>query len=63
MHLRIGINPKTFNDPEGITKVYKGFFWARLPKVQERGFNVNSEDDLDYALTLVKQSYERARAT
>lgn len=63
LHLRIGINPRKFDDPKQIAKVYKRFFWARLPNVQERRFNVESENELDYALTLVKQSYERSRTS
>jgi hypothetical protein len=63
LHLRIGINPKSFEDPKQITKEYKGFFWARLPNTQERGFNIDPKSDLGYATILIEQSYERAKAT
>jgi predicted transport protein len=62
LHLRIGIDPKSFEDPKQITKEYKGFFWARLPNTQERGFNIEPKRDLGYAITLIEQSYRRAKA-
>jgi len=61
LHLRLGADPRSFQDQKHLTKTYKGFFWARLPKTQEVGFNVSSKDELDYALTLVRQSYERSK--
>jgi hypothetical protein len=63
LHLRIGINPKRFEDPKRVTKEYKGFFWAMLPNTQERGFNIDPKSDLGYATILIEQSYERAKAT
>jgi len=60
LHLRIGVNATNFRDPNHMAKSYKGFFWAKMPNIKEVGFNVTTPDDLENALTLVKQSFERA---
>jgi len=36
--------------------------WWEVPEIQEMGFNIASKDELDYALGLIKQSYDRAKS-
>lgn len=58
IYVRICVDPKTFQDPEARAKDYKGWFYKEKANV-EKGFEVASVNDIPYALTLVKQSYER----
>jgi predicted transport protein len=57
--LKVGIrtNPKTFKDPKKWTgdKIYKGWFFKQG---QERAFKINDKKQIDYAMKLIKQSYE-----
>ncbi|MEM2099959.1 MAG: hypothetical protein QXP45_01255 [Thermoproteota archaeon] len=57
--IRIGVDPKTFNDEKGWVerKVYKGWFF-KYGRRQEREFRIRDEEQLDYALKLIKQSYD-----
>lgn len=56
--VRIRADPKTFKDERNWTKekVYKGWFFTRGVG-QEREFKIYSEEQLDYAMELIKQSY------
>ena len=55
LNVRIRVNPETFSDPLNWTKVYKGWFFK---KEQERGFRIESKDQIPYAMKLIKQSYD-----
>ena len=57
--VRIRTDPQTFRDPKKWTgeKVYKRWFFT---KGQEREFRVDSENQIDYAMKLIKQSYDLA---
>ncbi len=56
VQVRIAIDPQSLDDPKKISKAYKGWFFRRY----ERGFYVSSADELDYALKLIRASYEAA---
>jgi len=60
IYVRICVDPETFLDPEARTKDYKGWFYKEKVNV-EKGFEVTAVNDIPYALTLIKQSYERKR--
>jgi len=53
--IRIKVDPMKFKDERKWTKKYKGWFFAR--KYEEREFSVSNEEQLDYAIELIKQSY------
>ena len=53
--VRIRTEPTKFEDPKGWTKVYKGWFFKRG---QEREFKMTSEEQIPYAMELIKQSYD-----
>jgi len=57
--LKVGIrtDPKTFKDPKKWTgdKIYKGWFFKQG---QERAFKISDKKQIDYAMKLIKQSYE-----
>lgn len=57
--IRIGVDPKTFKDEKGWVerKVYKGWFFKYGGR-QEREFRINDKEQLEYASTLIKQSYD-----
>ncbi|MEM3390307.1 MAG: hypothetical protein QXO75_01835 [Nitrososphaerota archaeon] len=57
--IRIGVDPKTFDDEKGWMerKVYKGWFF-KYGRRQEREFRIKDEEQLEYALKLIKQSYD-----
>lgn len=59
VQMRICADPRSFTDPKGLAKDYKGWFFKRGGR--EKGFFVHSPEELDYALGLVRQSYERVR--
>jgi len=52
--VRIRTDPKTFKDPKKWTKAYKGWFFKRG---EEREFSISAPEQLDYAIELIKQSY------
>jgi predicted transport protein len=45
----------TFQDPQGWTKKYKGWFFSK--KHEEREFSITTKEQLSYAIELIKQSY------
>jgi predicted transport protein len=57
--LKVGIrtDPKTFKDPKKWTgdKIYKPWFFRQG---QERAFKITDKNQIDYAMELIKQSYE-----
>jgi predicted transport protein len=53
--IRIKSDPATFRDAQGWTKKYKGWFFAR--KYEEREFSISTSEQIDYAIDLIKQSY------
>jgi len=55
VNVRIKTEPAMFRDPQKWTRKYKGWFFAR--KYEEREFSVSNEEQLDYAIELIKQSY------
>jgi len=59
--VRIGVDPKTFRDEEELVeeKVYKGWFFKYGGR-QEREFRISDKEQLEYALKLIKQSYDAA---
>ena len=60
LKVRIRTDPETFRDPKKWTgeRVYKGWFFK---KGEEREFKIVGIDQMDYAMELVKQSYELAK--
>jgi predicted transport protein len=58
LKVRIRTDPATFNDPKKLTgeKIYHWFFRTG----QEKEFKIDSTDQMDYAMELIKQSYELA---
>jgi len=60
--VRIRVDPTTFKDPEKWTgdKVYTGYFFHH-GQGQEREFKVTDKEQIDYAMELIKQSYELAK--
>lgn len=56
--VRIRADPKTFKDERDWTegKVYKGWFFTHGVG-QEREFRIDSKEQLDYAMELIRQSY------
>jgi len=57
LKVRIRTDPKTFRDTKNWTRgsVYKGWFFK---KGEERGFPIIGIHQLDYAMELIKQSYD-----
>jgi len=53
--IRIKADPAKFKDVQGLTKKYKGWFFAR--KYEEREFSISTSEQIDYAIDLIKQSY------
>lgn len=53
----ICVNPRVFKDEKGLAKDVKGWFFRRS-KGQEKRFGIWSPEDLDYAMKLIKQSYD-----
>lgn len=55
--VRIRTDPNTFRDSKRWTgdKIYKGWFFK---KGEEREFRVTEKGQIDYAMGLIKQSYE-----
>lgn len=60
LKVRIRADPNTFRDPKGTVraKVYKGWFYKQN---QEREFKITDKDQIEYAMQLIKQSYDLAR--
>ena len=56
---RIRTDPRNFRDRKNWTKSYKGWFFYK--KGQEKGFKITDKDQMDYAIELIKQSYEQAK--
>jgi len=56
VNVRIKADPLTFRDPQGWTKKYKGWFFTK--KYEEREFSITGQDQLNYAIELIKQSYD-----
>jgi predicted DNA-binding protein (MmcQ/YjbR family) len=54
--IRIKVDPMKFEDERKWTKKYKGWFFAR--KHEEREFSVSTPEQIDYAVKLIKQSYD-----
>jgi len=59
LKVRIRTKPATFKDPRRWTgeKTYHWFFRTR----QEKEFKITERDQIDYAMELIKQSYELAK--
>lgn len=57
MKVRIRTDPKTFRDDKKWTgdKIYRGWFFKQG---QEREFKVTEKEQVDYAIELIRQSYE-----
>ena len=55
VNVRIKADPLKFKDLQKWTKKYKGWFFAR--KYEEREFSISTQEQLDYAIELIKQSY------
>ena len=57
LNVRIRTDPNTFRDPRKLTgdRVYKGWFFKQG---QEREFKIIEKDQIDYAMELIKQSYD-----
>jgi len=55
--VRIRTDPDTFKDSKKWTgeKIYRGWFFKQG---EERGFRITEKDQMDYAMELIKQSYE-----
>jgi len=53
----IGVGPKVFKDEKNWARDMKGWFFKR-PRYQEKRFDIKSSKDLDYAMKLIKQSYD-----
>jgi predicted transport protein len=53
----IGVDSKSFKDEKGWARDVKGWFFHR-PGCQEKRFGIGSSGDLDYAIKLIKQSYD-----
>lgn len=60
LKVRIRTNPETFRDPKKWTgdKVYRGWFFKQG---QEREFKITDRDQIDYAMELIRQSYDIAK--
>lgn len=60
--LKVGIrtDPKAFKDPKKWTgdKIYKAWFFKQG---QERAFKIADKKEIDYAMELIKQSYDLAK--
>ena len=56
VNIRIAADPAKFADDEKWTKKYKGWFFPR--KLEEREFSISTSERLDYAMKLIKQSYD-----
>ena len=57
--VRIKVDSAKFKDEKKWTRKYKGWFFAR--KYEEREFFVPTKAQLDYAIELIKQSYDISR--
>jgi predicted transport protein len=62
LKVRIRTEPRTFKDTQKWTgdKIYKGWFFHH-GLGQEREFKVTNKEQIDYAMELIKQSYELAK--
>jgi predicted transport protein len=60
LKIRIRTDPTSFKDPRKWTgdRIYKGWFFKQG---QEREFKITEMPQIDYAMELIKQSYELAR--
>jgi predicted transport protein len=56
VNVRIKADPSSFQDPQGWTKKYKGWFFTK--KHEEREFSITAQEQLNYAIELIKQSYD-----
>lgn len=55
----IGADPNTFRDERGLTREVKGWFFMKSRgQGQEKRFDIHSSKDMDYAMKLIKQSYD-----
>ena len=56
----IRTDPKTFKDPERLTgdTILKGWFFKPH---QEKAFSITNDNQINYAIELIKQSYELAK--
>lgn len=54
LQVRIGVDPGKFIDERKVTKAYKKRFFK---KKEEKGFTIDSPEQLDYAIELIKQCY------
>jgi hypothetical protein len=54
---RIRVNPRTFKDDEKRTRELRGWFYVRLSGV-ERAFTIDSPEEIDKVLPLIRQSYD-----
>jgi len=56
--VRIAIEPQTFKDPEKLLKekIYRWFFGKG--RGQEREFRISQSEQIDYAMKMIKQSYD-----
>ena len=57
--VRIKADPAKFKDAQKWTKKYKGWFFGR--KHEEREFSVSTTEQMDYAMELIRQSYDISR--
>ncbi|MEM2094285.1 MAG: hypothetical protein QXI32_03190, partial [Candidatus Bathyarchaeia archaeon] len=59
--VRVRADPKTFVDPQNWTKgkVYKGWFFSGTG--EEREFQIDSAEQIPYAMQLIAQSYALAK--
>ena len=57
LKIRIRTDPTTFRDPKKLVKekVYSGWFFKTG---QEREFKVTEKEQMDYAMELIRQSYD-----
>lgn len=53
----ICVDPKLFKDKKNWVRDVKGWFFSR-PRRQEKRFSIESSKDLNYAMKLIKQSYD-----
>jgi len=54
--VRIKVDPVKFKDVQKWTKKYKGWFFTK--KYEEREFPISAPEQFDYAIELIKQSYD-----
>lgn len=56
LQVRVGVDPDRFRDERRITKVYKKRLFFKK-RGEERGFTIDSPEQLDYAIELIKRCY------